>query len=154
MNIFYMVKSCSVRSLVSLLFTLTSLQLCAQQANERKRVEGISTDIFTEFAPTISADGNTMILESNRNETKLAERWELFESRKNADGTWGDPTPLTAINEKCNFVAGPSLSYDGNRIFFTAVIEGVNESEDIFYSDRLTETSWSEPISLDRKSVV
>ena len=122
--------------------------MIAQQAGERKRVEGISTSLFTEFAPTISADGNTMIIESNQNETKTAERWELFESKKNEDGTWATPTPITAINEKCNFVAGPSLSYDGNRIFFTAVIEGVNESEDIFYSERLTETLWSEPISL------
>lgn len=129
-------------------FCLSSFYLYAQQTGERKRVEVISTDIFTEVAPTISADGNTMILESNRNETKLAERWELFESRKNESGAWGEPTPITAINEKCNFVAGPSLSYDGNRIFFMAVIEGVNESEDIFYSDRLTDTLWSEPISL------
>ncbi len=119
-----------------------------QNGNQRIRVDGISTEIFTEFAPTISADGNTMILESNRNETKNAERWELFESRKNADGTWSEPTAITAINEKCNFVAGPSLSYDGNKIYFTAVIEGVNESEDIFFSERINETLWSEPTSL------
>ena len=143
-----MIRSFSVGISVSLVFLLISTHLFAQQAGERKRVEGISTTLFTEFAPTISADGNTMIIESNQNETKTAERWELFESRKNEDGTWATPTPLTAINEKCNFVAGPSLSYDGNRIFFTAVIDGVNESEDIFYSERLTETVWSEPVSL------
>jgi outer membrane protein OmpA-like peptidoglycan-associated protein len=143
-----MIRLFSIRILVSFSLLFTSLHLFAQQAGERKRVEGISTSMFTEFAPTISADGNTMIIESNQNETKTAERWELFESRKNGDGTWATPTPITAINEKCNFVAGPSLSYDGNRIFFTAVIDGVNESEDIFYSERLTETLWSEPVSL------
>ena len=143
-----MIKLFRIRILFSLSFLLSSLCLYGQQSGERKRVEGISTSMFTEYAPTISADGNTMIIESNQNETKTAERWELFESRKNGDGTWGATTPITAINEKCNFVAGPSLSYDGNRIFFTAVIEGINESEDIFYSERLTETLWSEPISV------
>ncbi len=143
-----MIKLFSIRILLSLSFLSSSVHVLAQQAGEPKRVENISTKLFTEFAPTISADGNTMIIESNQNETKNAERWELFESRKNGDGTWGATTPITAINEKCNFVAGPSLSYDGNRVFFTAVIEGINESEDIFYSERLTETLWSEPISV------
>ena len=143
-----MIRLLSFRILVSFGFLSTSVHVLAQQAGEPKRVESISTKLFTEFAPTISADGNTMIIESNQNETKTAERWELFESRKNEDGAWAIPTPINAINEKCNFVAGPSLSYDGNRVYFTAVIEGVNESEDIFYSERLTETLWSEPISL------
>jgi len=141
-----MVKSSSHKGLIIICISF-SLYAQAQQT-DRKRVEGISTDIFTEFAPTISADGNTMILESNRNETKTAERWELFESKKKADGTWSDPLSITAINDKCNFVAGPTLSYDGNSIYFTAVIDGVNESEDIFYSERLSDTEWSEPVSL------
>ncbi|MBK5277713.1 MAG: OmpA family protein [Bacteroidia bacterium] len=139
----------SIFSALVCIWLFGSFQLSAQQGpSDRKLVEGISTTQFTEFAPTISADGNTMIIESNKNETREAVRWELFESSKNADGTWAAPTPLTAINQKCNFVAGPSLSYDGNRIYFTAVIEGVNESEDIFYSDRLAGAQWSEPISV------
>ena len=143
-----MIRSGYIFSVIALIFLVSSSHLLAQQSGERKRVEGISTAVFKEVAPTISADGNTMIIESNRNETREAERWELFESRKNADGRWSEPSSITAINEKCNFVAGPSLSYDGNSIFFTAVIEGVNTSEDIFYSSRISETLWSEPLSL------
>lgn len=135
--------------LIGFLVCLASPLLRAQQTMvEPKRVEGISTDKFTEFAPTISADGNIMIIESNRNSTKIEERWELFESTKKSDGSWSELVPLTAINEKCNFLAGPSLGYDGNRIFFTAFIEGVTTSEDIFYSDRLSNAQWSEPKSI------
>ena len=119
-----------------------SLTVLAQQP---RRVEGISTDKFIEFAPTISADGNTMIIESNKNSPRNKERWELFESTRNQDGSWKEPVPLTAINEKCSFLAGPSLSYDGNRIYFTAFIKGVTTSEDIFYADRLSNTQWDEP---------
>ncbi|MEJ0054244.1 MAG: OmpA family protein [Bacteroidota bacterium] len=138
-----------ISSFLLLLFFTTAL--AAQQApNESKRVDGISTDKFTEFAPTISADGKTMIIESNRNSKREQdeERWELFESIRNADGTWGEGIPISTINEKCNFLAGPSLSYDGNQLFFTAFIEGVTTSEDIFYSERINETQWSEPINL------
>jgi len=128
------------------LLLFNPLWLSAQQdKGEPRRVEGLSTDKFIEFAPTISADGNTMIIESNKNSTRIKERWELFESTRNPDGTWREIVPLTAINEKCDFLAGPSLSHDGNRIFFTAFIQDVTKSEDIFYAERLTSNQWGEP---------
>lgn len=128
------------------LLLFNPLWLSAQQdKGEPRRVEVISTDKFIEFAPTISADGNTMIIESNKNSTRIKERWELFESTRNPDGSWREVMPLTAINEKCDFLAGPSLSHDGNRIFFTAFIQDVTKSEDIFYAERLTNNQWGEP---------
>lgn len=126
-----------------------SFDLQGQQISiEPQRVEGVSTDRYHEFAPTISADGNTMIIESNRNSKRNTERWELFESKKNRYGIWSEAVPITAINDRCQFLAGPSLSYDGNRIYFTAFIKGKTTSEDIFYSERLNNTQWSEPISV------
>ena len=128
------------------LLLFNPLWLSAQQdKGEPRRVEVISTDKFIEFAPTISADGNTMIIESNKNSTRIKERWELFESTRNPDGSWREVVPLTAINEKCDFLAGPNLSHDGNRIFFTAFIQDVTKSEDIFYAERLTNNQWGEP---------
>ncbi len=115
---------------------------------EPRRVDGVSTEKFVEFAPTISADGNTMIIQSNRNSPRSTESWELFESVRSPGGTWSDVTPLTTINKKCSFLAGPCLSYDGNRIYFTAFINGVTTSEDIFYAERLDNTQWGEPKSV------
>jgi outer membrane protein OmpA-like peptidoglycan-associated protein len=128
-----------------LLFTICALSHMLLSAQQPRRVEGISTDKYTEFAPTISADGNTMIIESNRNSRGNKEHWELFESIRNPDGSWREPIALKAINEKCVSLGGPSLSYDGNRIYFTALINNAATSEDIFYSDRLSATQWSEP---------
>ncbi len=137
-------------SIILFLILFSSTLTAQQNQDEPKRVDVISTEKFTEFAPTISADGKTMILQSNRNSNpkRDEERWELFESTKNADGSWSEVIPITAINEKCNFLAGPSLSYDGNQLFFTAFIEGVTTSEDIFYSERINATQWSEPIDV------
>jgi outer membrane protein OmpA-like peptidoglycan-associated protein len=119
------------------------------QSSARTKIAELSSVKFTEFAPTISADGKTLIFESNQNNKSTeGDRWELFESRLNEKGVWSEPHPLTAINEKCNFLAGPSLSYDGNTIYFTAFIENVTTSEDIFYSTRLNDKNWSAPISI------
>jgi outer membrane protein OmpA-like peptidoglycan-associated protein len=128
----------------------TSSAYGQQGPQDRGKITGLSSDKFVEFAPTISADGNTMIIESNKNtKNKLdGDRWELFESKRDASGQWSDPFPITTINEKCNFLAGPSLAYDGNSLYYTAFIEGVTDSEDIFYSTRINDTRWSEPISL------
>lgn len=97
-----------------------------------------------EFSPTISADGRTLIFESDRNKGK----WMLFQSKLNENDEWSVPIPLDKINNACDFIAGPNLSYDGNTLFFTAFIEGESESEDIYYSTREGE-EWSAPKKLE-----
>lgn len=124
---------------------LFPLVLQAQESTDRKVVPVISSTTNTEFSPTISADGRTMIFESDVDKKK---GWELFESRLDDAGNWSVPVPIKAINDKCNFLAGPSLSYDGNTLYFTAFIEDVTESEDIYYSERLQGNEWSEPKSI------
>ena len=137
------------RNLIFLSVLLTISARLWSQSQARTKIAEISSAKFTEFAPTISADGKTLIFESNKNKKPQEEdQWELFESRLDEEGVWSEPHPLTAINEKCNFLAGPSLSYDGNTIYFTAFIEGVTTSEDIFWCTRLNDRNWSAPISI------
>src|SRR4051812_17366107 len=98
-------------SLSGILLLSTDLWSQSPVMPERTKILGISTAKFTEFAPTISADGKTLIFESNKNrKPQEGDRWELFESRLDDKGVWSEPYPLKAINEKCNFLAGPSLS--------------------------------------------
>lgn len=112
-------------------------------APAKNLVPVISKSGKTEFSPTISADGRTLIYE-----TQTKDKWELYESKLLDNGAWSEPVPLKVINDKCNFIAGPSLSYDGNTLFYTAFIEEVTKSEDIFYSERLADGNWSEPKSI------
>ena len=74
--------------------------------------------------------------------------WELFESHLDSTGNWFTPEAMKSINEKCSFLAGPSLSYDGNTLYFTAFIETITKSEDIYYSERLDGNNWTEPKSI------
>ncbi|HEY5826103.1 MAG TPA: OmpA family protein [Cyclobacteriaceae bacterium] len=134
-----------MKTIAALILLLLSLSFVRGQSisDERKIVQGISSDQYTEFSPTISADGKTIIFESSINDDK---GWELFESQMDSKGQWSVPVPLKSINEKCNFLAGPSLSYDGNTLYYTAFIEGASKSEDIYFSERTGDNSWSEPV--------
>ena len=135
-----------MKSTVAAILIFISVTSYGQDPTGGKQiVAGISTIKNVEFAPTISADGKKLIFESNKNPKK---GWELFESALDAKGLWSTPIPLAAINESCNFLAGPSISYDGNRLYYTAFIEGSSQSEDIYYSDRIGETQWSKPINI------
>ncbi len=118
----------------------------SQAVQERKIIPIVSSDKYMEFAPTISADGRTLIFESDQNAKK---GWELMESILDSAGNWSVPAPIKSINEKCAFLAGPSISYDGNTLYYTAFIEGVSQSEDIYYSKRINEKEWGEPIRLE-----
>ncbi|WP_258103148.1 OmpA family protein [Marinoscillum sp. MHG1-6] len=94
-----------------------------------------------EYAPSISADGKTMIIESNK-----TGRYELYDS-KLVNGTWTDPVSIDAINnygDSSDLIAGPSISFDGNTLyFFASFLDGLG-SEDIYYSER-TKDGWSAP---------
>src|SRR5690606_13800068 len=99
-----------------------------QESLDKRRVDIISNAEGIEFSPTISADGRTMIFEAQRGRKK-EDKWELYQSHLGADGKWSSPVAITAINEKCQFIAGPSLNYDGNMLYYTAYIEGVTKTE-------------------------
>ncbi len=134
-----------IKIILSFLLVIFFLKTNSQDVVDKKIVHGLSSDKLTEFSPTISADGKTIIFESSTDEEK---GWELFESKLDDKGSWSAPVPLKSINEKCNFLAGPSISYDGNTLYYTAFIEGISKTEDIYYSTRTGESSWSEPIHM------
>ena len=97
-----------------------------------------------EYAPSISADGNTMIYQSNKEGN-----YELFMAHRNASGVWSSSEVIESIK---NFgsddvlIAGSSLSYDGNYIYFFASYPGGYGIEDIWYVEKEGE-SWSNPIN-------
>ncbi|MFN6944979.1 MAG: OmpA family protein [Cytophagaceae bacterium] len=107
----------------------------------------INTLENSEFAPTISADGKTLIFESNR-----GGRWMLFSSTLIRPGEWSKPVPLDAINDLIgpnNFLGGPFLSYDGNTLFFTSDMKGGVGGIDIWYSKK-EKGKWGAPQNLGK----
>jgi len=107
----------------------------------------VNTLESSEFAPTISADGNTLIFESDK-----SGRWRLYMSTQIKPGVWSKPVDIEAINNKVgpnDFLGGPCLSYDGNTLFFTSNMKGGVGGIDIWYSTR-TGNTWSAPKNLGK----
>lgn len=95
-----------------------------------------------EYAPSISADGNTLIYQSNKDG-----RYKLYLAKRTGE-TWKSE-PLNSINNYNsgrNLIAGSSLSYDGNSIFFFANFPGSIGKEDIWYVEKNGE-EWGDPVN-------
>lgn len=107
----------------------------------------ICTSVYDEFAPSLSADGKTLVFQSNKDG-----EYKLYESRLQSNGLWSEPVPINTINKygsKKDFVAGPSISYDGNTLYFCASYAGGWGNLDIYYSKR-TADGWGEPINMGK----
>ena len=112
----------------------------------QKPAIGLNTDDYVEYAPAISADGKTMIFQSNREE---GGGYKLYEAKLQADGSWSDPVGLDPINNfgsGNDLIGGPTLSFDGNILIFFASFDGGEGREDIYYSIRGA-NGWGEPIN-------
>jgi len=124
------------------------IPLFAQDSiSHNQPASGLNTKEYVEFAPTISADGRTMIFQSNRPD---GNGYKLFESTLQPDGVWATPKPIDAINHhgRANdLIGGPSLTFDGNYLYFFASFDGGFGREDIYYSNR-TSGGWSAPINV------
>ena len=116
----------------------------AQLTPNMVKLSSIITSDQVEYAPSISADGNTMIYQSNKEGN-----YELFMAHRDQNGIWSSSKVIESIK---NFgsddvlIAGSSLSYDGNYIYFFASYPGGYGIEDIWYVEKEGE-SWSNPIN-------
>lgn len=135
-----------------LVFCIQGTFLFAQQKqiqnpNLQTLGKPINTLAYSEFAPTVSADGNTMIFESDK-----SGRWRLYITTQIKPGVWTEPKDLEVINNQVapgDFLGGPCISYDGNTLFFTSNMKGSIGGVDIWMSTRTGET-WSAPKNLGK----
>ncbi len=112
----------------------------------------VNTVKFTEYAPSISADGQTLVYETDRSGGQGG--WELYQADLLDNASWSLPRPLTKINtygSGKDLIGGPSISYDGNTLFFFAYLNSPDFKshgrEDIYYAVR-EKDGWSKPANL------
>lgn len=103
----------------------------------------IASGNHVEYAPTIQADGKTIIYQRSEKA-----KYNLYEIHL-ANGAWGDPFALEKINstaDSTSLLGGPSISFDGNTLYFFRSV-GKEGNHDIFYCTR-TKEGWSDPVSI------
>ncbi len=92
-----------------------------------------------EYAPTISADGQFMIFESDRDEKY---NWKLYVTHR-TDSGWSPPVRLDSVNSK-EWDGAPFLTYDQNYLYLSSERAGGFGDIDIWISQRLGE-NWTKP---------
>ena len=109
---------------------------------------GINTP-YSDYAPIISADGNTLIFTSNRTEDPArakanANFEDIYVSYKNGN-KWSEPKLISEnVNIKYNDAAA-SLSPDGNTLFLY-----YEEGEGDIYTSTRSGSEWSKPKPLNK----
>lgn len=110
--------------------------------------ESVSSRINTplnEGACAVSADGRTMIFTSCDGRNSLGS-CDLYISKKTGD-TWSRPKNLGKPINSRYWESQPSLSADGNTLYFSSNRVGGYGGRDIWVSKRVGE-KWSEPVNL------
>jgi Tol biopolymer transport system component len=103
----------------------------------------IASNTHVEYAPTIQADGKTIIYQRSEKA-----KYNLYETHL-ASGTWGTPASIDKINattDSTDLLGGPSISFDGNTLYFFRSV-GKAGNHDIFYCNR-TKDGWSDPVNI------
>jgi outer membrane protein OmpA-like peptidoglycan-associated protein len=107
--------------------------------------KNINTRYWESFA-SMTADGKTLYFASNRKDGYG--NLDIYVSVKEANGQWGPAKNLgnkinTSLNEDC-----PVISMDGNTLYFSSQGHKTMGGYDIFYSKKINENEWSEPVNI------
>ena len=105
----------------------------------------VNTTCFSEYSPSISFDGKTLIFETDRTGD-----WKIFETHLKNDNTWTKPEYIQKVNntgEMSKFMGGVFLTYDNNYLYFSSDMKGTEGDVDIWYSKRF-EKGWGKPVNI------
>ena len=111
----------------------------------RKLNENINTEFYETHA-SISADGKKLYFASNR--MGGYGDLDLYVSERTKNGDWGPAKNLgDQINTRFNENT-PFITADGKTLFFSSDGHHGVGGYDIFFSNRLADGSWSQPVNL------
>ncbi len=120
--------------------------------NKWTKPESLNKDINTAFNEGVASfDNNNRILYFTQcNGPKGKENSCKIFQTQNEGNTWTEPTEVLIPNPDSAILGHPSISADGNRIYFVTDMKGGIGGKDIWYSDRQG-TSWSAPVNAGPK---
>ena len=115
--------------------------------SKAKELPGTVNTRNNEGAQTISGDGQYMVLTACNRGDGIGE-CDLYYSKK-INGKWTSPTNMSYIVNSPNWDSQPSLSADGQSLFFASSRAGGFGQSDIWLSTRNEYGKWRKPVPLD-----
>jgi outer membrane protein OmpA-like peptidoglycan-associated protein len=94
-------------------------------------------------SPSLSADGNTLYY-SKKSKKGDYDIWQTKRILQNRKLTWQEPTEVKALNQIKTFELSPSISADGNTIYFSRNPNSVGCAR-IYFSTKDEFGEWKEP---------
>ena len=99
-----------------------------------------------ESQPTLSPDGKMLIFASNRKDGDKGGK-NLFVTRRDAQGNWATPTPISALNTPYDDET-PFLHADGQTLYFSSNGHPGFGGNDLFVSRLQPTGNWGKPTNL------
>ena len=110
-------------------------------------LEGVNTT-QNEGAETISADGSWLVFTAcNRREDGSQGSCDLYWSQLK-DGAWIKPVPFSSAINSSDWDAQPSISPDGQTLFFSSTRPGGQGGKDLWFTSRQSGGRWTAPENL------
>lgn len=139
-------------------FLLLLLPFAVLAQTPRPLGKPINTNKYTEYAPTISADGKTLVFQSNNNPYRA---WYLYQSTLQTNGKWSKPKVIESVRKyakqpneangyQTDFIAAPHLRADGQVLYFSATFHSGLGGRDIYFVTKNADGTWSQPRNAGR----
>ena len=114
--------------------------------SEPRLIEEISTQ-DNEGVHTISADGRVLIFTACNRRTNFGS-CDLWYTLKRTDGKWAIPVNMGNVVNSAAWDAQPSLSADGQTLYFSSTRQGGIGGRDIWVTKRNKEGRWITPYNI------
>ena len=108
-------------------------------------LQGINSP-YNEAAQTVSADGRYLVFTICGRDDGMGS-CDLYYSQRDGKGRWSEPANLSAVNSEFRETQ-PSLSANGDLLFFASNRGGGQGKHDIYLSGRRADGSWTTPVNL------
>lgn len=106
-----------------------------------------------EGSATFSSDGNEVYFtrtvkgEKEKKDNEVLGTLQIFYSKKDSTGNWSEPVSAFDFNSLKYSVGQPSLSADGETLYFISDMRGGYGATDVYYTEKREDGSWIEPIN-------
>jgi outer membrane protein OmpA-like peptidoglycan-associated protein len=103
---------------------------------------------LNEGSACFNAAGDVMYFSRNNAKCKYKNKLEIVQSKMNKDGVWSKPKKLSFVINGYNYTH-PSLSPDGNTLYFASDMQNGQGGMDLYTSKRTGDT-WEAPVNMGK----